>query len=164
MRLLKLLLVLFVCAAGPAVAGPLEDADAAYDKGDYATAMRLLRPFADKGNATAQNNLGFMYRNGRGVPQDYAVAVAWYRKAAEQGDAHAQYNLGAMYVHGEGVAQDYVQAHMWLNLAASRLAASEKENRDLAIKHRNIVAAKMTPAQIAEAQKLAREWKPKPER
>ena len=85
MRLLKLLLLLFVCAAGPAVAGPFEDADAAFDKGDYATAMRLWRPLADQGNAAAQYNLGLMYEQGQGVPQDYAAAVSWYRKAADQG-------------------------------------------------------------------------------
>jgi TPR repeat protein len=61
------------------------------------------------------------------------------------------------------VPQDYVQAHKWLNLAASRFPASEKENRDKAVKYRDLATAKMTPAQIAEAQKLAREWKPKSE-
>ena len=65
MRLLKLLLLLFVCAAGPAIAGPFEDADAAFDKGDYATAMRLLRPLADQGDARAQYNLGLMYVKAR---------------------------------------------------------------------------------------------------
>jgi TPR repeat protein len=68
-----------------------------------------------------------------------------------------------MYAKGEGVPQDYVQAHKWFNLAASRFPASEKENRDKAVENRDRIAAKMTPAQIAEAQKLAREWKPKPE-
>ena len=190
MRLLKLLLVLLVCAAGPAVAGPLEDGVAAYDKGDYAAALRLWRPIAEQGDASAQynlgvmyatgqgvtqdyatavswyrkaaeqgddraqHNLGFMYANGQGVPQDYAAAVSWYRKAAEQGNARAQFNLGGMYRNGQGVTQDYVQAHMWLNLAAAKGDAD-------AIKNRDIVTAKMTPAQISEAQKLARGWKPK---
>ena len=95
---------------------------------------------------------------GQGVPQDYAAAVKWNRLAAEQGDAEAQHNLGVSYHRGEGVPQDYVQAHMWFNLAASRAPASE---RDEAIKMRNVAASNMTPAQIAEAQKLAREWKPK---
>ncbi len=161
MRLLKLLLlILVVCAAGPAVAGPFEDGAAAYAKGDYGTALRLWRPLAEQGDARAQYNLGLMYTNGLGVPQDDATAVSWYRKAAEQGFAEAQFNLGSMYYGGKGVPQDYVQAHMWFNLAAARFDASEK-NRDLAVKNRDQVAAKMTPAQIAEAQKLAREWKPK---
>ena len=94
-----------------------------------------------------------MYSEGQGVPQDYAAAVKWYRLAADQGDAYAQYNLGVMYANGRGVPQDYVQAHKWYNLGA---VAGDKD----AIKNRDNVAGKMTPAQIAEAQKLAREWKP----
>jgi len=102
--------------------------------------------------------LGIMYANGRGVPQDYAEAMKWCRLAAEQGYARAQYMLGIMYANGRGVPQNDVQAHMWFNLAASRAPASE---RDEAIKMRNVAASNMTPEQIAEAQKLAREWKPK---
>ncbi len=94
------------------------------------------------------------------MKQDYAEAVKWYRKAADKGDAAAQLNLGIMYYHGRGVAQDYVEGHQWLNLAASRFLPSEAEKRDRAIKNRDIVAKKMTLSQIAEAQRLAREWKP----
>ena len=72
----------------------------------------------------------------------------------------AQNNLGTIYQGGRGVPQDYVQAHMWYNLAASRSSASDKDGRDMVVKNRDTVAAKMTPAQLAEAQKLAREWKP----
>ena len=126
---------------------------------DYADAVKWYRKAADQGDASAQVNLGVMYSNGRGVTQDYAEAVKWYRKAADQGDARAQYNLGLMYDNGQGVTQDYVQAHKWYNLAAAKFPASETEDRDKAVKNRDIVAAKMTPAQIAEAQKLAREWK-----
>ena len=90
---------------------------------------------------------------------DYAEAAKWVRLAAEQGNADAQLILGVTYGAGHGVPQDYVQAHMWSNLAASRLGA--KERRDEAVKSRDIAALNMTPAQIAEAQKLAREWKPK---
>ena len=68
--------------AGTAVAGPFEDAASAFDRGDYATAARLLRPLADQGHARAQYNLGVMYANGQGVPQDATEAVTWYRKAA----------------------------------------------------------------------------------
>ena len=104
-----------------------------------------------------------LYQLGRGVLQDYAEAARWYRKAADQADAFAQSALGGCYLMGEGVPQDYMLAHMWFNLAASRLF--DKEARDLAIKGRDeFAAARMTQAQIAEAQKLAREWKPKPER
>ena len=147
-------LMLAVSFAGSVCAGPFEDAAAAYRKGDYATALGLIQPLAEEGNVAAQFNLGVMYQLSHGVPQDNEAAVSWYRKAAEQGLAQAQYNLGVMYANGDGVAQDYAAAHMWFNLAA----ASRNKN---AVKARDIVAAQLTPAQVAEAQKLAREWKPK---
>ena len=81
--------VLSLDLAAPVAAGPFEDGIAAYSRGDYPTAMELLRPLADQGNASAQSYLGFMYENGRGVPQDDAIAVSWYRKAADQGHAPA---------------------------------------------------------------------------
>ncbi len=132
---------------------------AAYQPGHYATALREWRPLAEQGNAKAQFNLGVMYRNGEGVPQDDAKAARWYSKAAEQGDANAQNNLGVMYRIGLGVPQDYAHAHMWFNLAASKFPHGKV--RDQVVKNRDIVAGRMTPAQISEAQKLAREWKPK---
>ena len=118
-------LVLSLSLAAPVTAGPFEDGSAAYERGDYATALMVYRPLADKG------------------------------------DAKAQYNLGIMYDTGQGVSQDYVQAHKWYNLSASRASADETDVRDSAVKNRDLVAAKMTPAQIAEAQRLASEWKPK---
>lgn len=246
-------LVLALSLAAPVAAGPLEDAATARKRGDYATALRLMRPLADQGNAEAQYDLGRAYNFGQGVPEDFAEAARWFRKAAEQGhseaqlslgyaydqgegvpkdhaeaarwyrkaaeqgnstaqsnlvhmyakglgvpkdydeaarwfrkaaaqgdtsaqsalglrwsrdaaaqgDADAQFKLGVMYAKGQGVPQDYVQAHKWFNLAASRFPASDAERRGKAASGRDAVAAKMTPAQIAEAQKLAREWKPK---
>jgi TPR repeat protein len=94
-----------------------------------------------------------MYVEGRGVPQDDAEAARWYRKAAEQENEEAQRLLGEMYRDGRGVPKDYVQAYMWFNLAAARRSEPAAQGRDL-LEH------SMTPAQIAEAQKLAREWKP----
>ena len=94
--------------------------------------------------------------------QDYAESARWLRKAADQGEAMAQSYIGVMHTMGQGVPQDYVQAHKWCNLAAAHLPASKKKLRDQAVKLRDAIAAKMTPAQIAEAQKLASEWKPKP--
>ncbi len=132
---------------------------AAYQRGDYTTALSELRALAEKGNANAQFRLGVVYRKGRGVPQDYAEAMGWWRKAAEHGNATAQNNLGIMYYRGRGVPKDYVQAHMWNILAASRF--SPGEDRDDAVNHGNSLAERMTPAQISEVQKLAREWKPK---
>ncbi len=126
---------------------------------DYADAVKWYRKAAEQGMADAQYNLGLKYDNGLGVPQDYAEALKWYRKAAEQGNASAQTNLGVMYGVGEGVPQDYVQAHVWYSLAAFSFPPGE--DRDRVVKNRDIIAEKMTPAQISEAQKLAREWRPK---
>src|SRR6516225_2282200 len=99
--------LVLVALAGVAVAGPYEDGVAAYGRGDYTTALRLIRPFADQGMAAAQNNLGFMYYNGQGVPRDYAEAMKWYRLAADQGHAQAQVNLGFIYYNGQGVPRAY---------------------------------------------------------
>jgi uncharacterized protein len=146
-------LIVAVVAAGAAVAGPLEDGEAAAAVGDYAKALRIWKPLADQGNADAQNHLGFMYESGKGVTPDYARAVNWYRKAADQGYVKAQGSLAFMYEIGHGVPQDYILAHMWLNLAAS-------QGDDFAAEKRDAVAKLMTLEQVAEAQRLAREWKP----
>jgi len=125
-----------------------------------AKAVMWYRKAAEQGNAEAQFGLGHMYDERLGVPQDYAEAAKWYRRAAEQGFAEAQTNLGIMYFTGQGVPKDYVLAHMWFNRATSRYPASEISKRKRAENFRNVAASKMTSAQIAEAQRLAQEWKP----
>ena len=110
---------------------------------------------ANAGDADAQHNLGSAYDLGQGVPQDNAQAAAWFRKAAEQGHADAQHILGGLYYIGEGVPEDYVESHKWLNLAASRASA---ENQKRYAELRDAMAQLMTPAQLAEAEKLANEW------
>ena len=152
--------VILAAMVGAALAGPLEDANAALIRKDYAKALPLYRPLAANGDPSAQVNLGYMYDEGLGVPRDFGEAVKWYRRAADQGDALGQNNLANMYRDAVGVPQDYVQAHLWFNLAAQRFGSKEK--RDVAAKDRDNVAAKMTAAQIAEAQRLAQHWKPKP--
>ena len=107
---------------------------------------------AEQGDANIQVQLGAMYLLGQGVPQDNAKALAWYSKAAEQGHANAQYDLGLMYSEGKSVPQDYVEAHKWFSLAAA-------QGVRMATQFRKDVTRKMTPAQIAEAQRRAREWK-----
>ena len=161
MRALRaaVVLVLALALPAPVLAADLEAGLEAYDRGDYATALEEWRPLAEQGDADAQLGLGAMYFYGQGVPQDYAEAVKWYRLAAEQGQADAQIALGFMYFFGHGVPQDYVQAHMWYSLAAGR--SSPGEDRDQLISYRDEVEAKMSPEQIAEAERLAREWKPK---
>ena len=116
--------------------------------------INTLKQQAQKGSAQAQFNLGWMYLNGQGVPQDDVQAVKWTRLAADQGNASAQFNLGVMYDDGQGVPQDDVQAHKWYNLAAAQGDANFAKIRDL-------VAKQMTPQQIAQAQELKRNWKPK---
>jgi hypothetical protein len=101
----------------------------------------------------AQDDLADMYLKGDRVPQDYAEALRLYRLAADQGVNRAQKQLADMYLNGLGVSQDFVRAHMWLNIAAADGSRDAAINRDAVVKH-------MTPAQIAEAQSLALEWKP----
>ncbi len=124
---------------------------------DYTEALKWFRLAAAQRDAMAQANLGIMYYDGQGVPQDYTEALKWFRLAAAQRDATAQTNLGFIYTNGQSVPQDYVQAHKWFNLAAANFTA--EPDRDKAVKARDALATRMTPAQIAEAQKLAREWK-----
>jgi TPR repeat protein len=150
LRILALAIALLVL---PAVSASGQDFLKGFDaflSGDNATALREWTPLAEQGNARAQHNLGVMYDEGWGVPQNYKTAVKWWKLSAEQGDVDAQGNLGDMYANGQGLTQDNVYAHMWWNIAASL-------GHSVAAKRREIVAGKMTPAQIAEAQKLARE-------
>jgi hypothetical protein len=234
-------LLMLVSLPGAARAGPLEDAEAADRKDDYATAIPIYRSLAEKGNVSAQRRLGFFYESGVGVKRDWAEsakwfgkaadggdesavfvlsflgrrwrdrgsasatptiyelvekvaksgfavaqfslgvmyypigdpsfdatignpaeALVWYRRAAEQGDVDAQIALGMAYVDGIGVVQDNIEADKWYNIAASR-ARSADELADIATRH-NKLARTMTFSQIAEAQKLAHEWRAKPER
>jgi len=123
---------------------------------DMTQAVKWFRAAADHGNISVLPQLSYIYFNGVvGVPQNYAEAAKWDHKIIERDDFYldvrdAQEQLGEIYAKGEGVAQDYVQAYMWLNLAS---ASGDK----FASQSRDAVAAKMTPEQIAEAQKLARE-------
>ena len=185
--------LMLVAIAGAAVAGPFEDAAAASKRGDYPIALRILRPMAERGNAGAQSALGFMYEFPQGVPQDYVEAAKWHRLAAEQGDVFSQTRLGFIYEYGEGVPQNCAEAAKWFRLAADRghvveqdvlggqyfsgrgvlqdhvvaymwLSLSAAQGDRDAAETRDRVMKLMIPAQIAEAQKLAREWKPKLER
>jgi TPR repeat protein len=138
----------------------LGDADAQYSLGvsyregkgvdrDYAQAVVWWRRSAGQGHASAQSALGFMYASGQGVSEDYAQAVEWYRRAAEQGIARAQFNLGVLCGKGQGVAQDRVEAYKWMSLAAALEESAAARDR---------LAQQMTAAQIAEAERRAREW------
>jgi len=181
------LVLSIVCLTASALADFQAGLDA-YERGDYAITLREWQPLAEQGNPMAQHHLGWLYVLGRGVPQDYEEAVRWFCKAAEQGDSDAQTNLGSLYLLGDRIPQDYtealkwlraaadqgnpfaqtklgimyedahgvpqddVQAYMWFSLAAQQSNLAEAFLDDLT-KH-------MTPAQIVDAQKVAREWKP----
>ena len=159
-------------------------------RAQYEATAKELRKSADEGDASAQNRLGLLYDEGVGVPQNSRQAKEWFEKAAKQGRAGAQVNLGTLYLHGDGapqsahmalfwferaaaqryalafaklgrmyergqgVPQDLVQAHMWYNLSVAH-----GEQRAATI--RDALADQMTSGQIAEAQRLAAEWKSK---
>ncbi len=130
-----------------------------YDDGNgvpqnHEEAFRWFLLAAESGFARAQAGVGTAYMRGKGVPQDYKAALDWLRKAAERGDLMGEVALGMAYQFGQGVPQDYVLAHMWYNLASAQGNVDAGKDRDA-------LAAKMTPAQVAEAQRLAREFKPK---
>ncbi len=149
----KILLTLssaLLLSASSAWAGPFEDAMFAYEKGDYAAAVEMLRPLGEQGNITAQATLGLLYDTGYGVSHDLGEAVKWYRMAAKQGDKSARYNLGQMYDTGQGVPQDNVRAYMWFDLSVIA-------GNDTAAADRDAVAKKMTPKQIAAAKQLVSE-------
>ena len=115
-----LFVVSMCCLVATANAAPEGDAKAAYDKGDYEQALKILRPLAAQGYAVAQNNIGSMYVKGQGVAQNDQEALKWFRLAATQGYATAQNNIGGMYVKGQGVAQNYQEALKWFRLAAAQ--------------------------------------------
>ena len=109
-----LILTLFLFGATSAWSADFYKGLDAYNKGDYATALREWRPLAKQGNASAQSNLGVMYENGDGVPQDYPIAVKWYSLAAEQEFEYVQVRLGDVYYNGTlGVPRDYSTAVKW---------------------------------------------------
>jgi len=183
------LVLSIVCLAAPAWAD-FKAGEKAHHRGDYATALREWQPLAKQGQAVAQYNLGLLYANGQGVPkddaqarqwyekaanqehadaqvnlgslydygrggpQDFKMAVRWYSRSANQGNELAQRRLGLLYERGDGVPKDYVQAYMWYKLGAANGGKSGAIMRDE-------LAIRMTSDQLAEANKLAREWKPK---
>ncbi len=118
---------------------------------DDEEAVRWYRLAAEQGYAGAQYNLGLMYAEGEGVPEDDEEAVWWYRLAAEQGHASAQHKLGLMYAHGAGVPEDLVLAYMWYNLSAAQGNSRGRWDKIM-------VEQRLAREQIAEAQRLSREW------
>lgn len=123
-------------------------------KKDYVEAVNWYRKAAEQDDIEAQTSLGSCYEAGEGTAKDYVVAVKWYRRAAEQNHAGAQGFLGYCYYYGNGVTKDYVRAYMWWLLAAGQ--GDENAKKAIAI-----LESEMTRAQMAEGQKLARDFKPR---
>lgn len=103
-----------------------EDGAAAYQRGDYAEALKCFRLAADKGVAVAQLNLGLMFAAGHGVARDYAEALKWFRLAAARENADAQYAIGVAYSNGYGVSPDDAEAQKWYGLAAAQRKLSTR--------------------------------------
>ena len=143
-----------MCAAlvaNPASADPLREGIRAYLAHDYVTAARIFTDLAPQGNPVAQTYLGYMYANGKGVPQDFVVSAGWYSCASQQGVAEAQYELGLMYDKAQGVPQDYVAAYALVNLAVAKAGPQ----REPWARVRDAIASKLSLAERTKAQQLS---------
>ena len=154
-------LILFIGIAVSHVAGADELADgvAAFDRGDYASAERILRPLAERGVPYAQYQLAVMYEDGRGIRQDEREAARLYRLAAERGLAVAQANLAVFYEQGRGVPRDLVQALLWYELAAE--GESQTRRRDRIVRERDRLRRRLSPHQLDQAEAMRVAWRPR---
>src|SRR5512141_1786203 len=118
--------------ARPIFAGPIEDSIKAYRGGDYKTAYQLVQPQAEKGDADAQFILGYLYDEGKGVPQDYAEAAKWYGRAAKQGNKAARHNLGLINDQGQ-VSKDRAEMGKWHRRAVEPGKAAARSNSNLGL-------------------------------
>ena len=121
---------------------------------DQGKARELLLRAAKQGYPDAQHALGHMYLHGWGGAKDASEGARWVKEVAEQGNVEAQVLLAALFLTGEGVKKDETAAYMWLSVEGSRGDADTKRLRDILSRH-------MSSEQIANAEKLAKEWKPK---
>ena len=139
--------------APAAQAGSWEDATAAFARKEYAAALKLMQPLAEKGNALAQYRIATMHKMGLGVSKDAKEAKKWSRLAARQGNADAQALLGSLYYKAEGgESPDVVRAYMWYEVSSEQ-GSSEAKSEITA------VAKDMTPQQLAEAREKAQKCK-----
>ncbi len=139
---------------------------------DYVQAYKWSRAAADQDDPLGEFTIATVNALGNGRPVDAREALVWARKAAEQDCeskfrlpaicAQAQAMLGDGYLVGAGVPQDYIYAYMWANLAAATLPA-DNAMKKVATTTRDLAASQMTREQMGEAQRLAREWKPRRE-
>lgn len=144
--LLALGLALGLAGALAADHPELSEGDEAYSAGNYEQAASLYRKDAELGVTAAQLSLAVMYLDGLGVPQDFKEAAKWFEQATAYGNAEAQHSLGQLYAEGKGVVKDLVQADKWFRLAGATGSVAEVEKQ-------------MSQEQIAQAARLAEEWK-----
>lgn len=161
------LIVSFIAIASALAQSSLEadmrTAAGAYERKDMATAVRLWKIWADKGNAEARTLLGAMYWSGEGVPRDHRQAARLYLQAANQGYARAQNDIGFMLGFGEGIPpRDDVEAYKWISLAIANYTAKNQDRLDQAKEDLATLAKHMTAAQISEAERRVKLWKPAP--
>jgi TPR repeat protein len=133
-------------------APPSNPLAAAFQRGDYATVLRILRPKAMAGNASAQHNLGFMYEKGYGVPRNPAIAASWYQKSANQGYPAGQLALGRLYFEGDGLQRDLVEAYKWMYLAG--------RGTSKAFGYLRVIGNMLTYDQMSTAMYRAQSWTP----
>ena len=167
MKLIVSALMAFLLASSPLAAQNLEadmkQAAGAYERKDMATAVRIWKTWAGKGNAEARTLLGAMYWSGEGVPRDHKEAARLYLLAANQGYARAQNDIGFMLGFGEGVPpRNDVDAYKWLSLAVNGYTAKNQDRLAQARKDLATLTSRMTPAQIAEAERRIKAFKPVP--
>ncbi|MFO1082345.1 MAG: tetratricopeptide repeat protein [Reyranellaceae bacterium] len=168
MKRIMLLAAALAIAASPVLAQASLEADlrtaaAAYERKDMATAARLWTIWAERGNAEARTLLGAMYWSGEGVRRDHKEAARLYLLAAHQGYARAQNDIGFMLGFGEGVPpHDDVEAYKWLTLAIAGYTAKNQDRLDQAKRDLASLSKRMTRAQIAEAERRAKAFKPVP--
>jgi hypothetical protein len=145
-----------VQAFGKEAPGDIEG-DRRNARGDYAGAIRLWRPLANAGDVNAEYNMGVMYDMGHGVPKNDVQAAAWYRKAADKGMGNAMINLVALIAGHARSPADLVPAYMWLVIAQNHdpSVASDVE-QDM-----NRMMSLMSRRQIAQAENMARYWRPR---
>ena len=126
---------------------------------DYKKALNLFQKLAKQNNIEAQYTLGQMYYDGNGVTKDYIEAVKWWEISADKGESLSQDALAEAYYNGKGVEKNYILAYKWFNIFKAN--NSESLNKTLNINgYLEALEKQMTPEEIAEAQKLSREWKP----
>jgi hypothetical protein len=154
-RILLASVFLLYCPLSFAAAETVKEGFDEATRGNYVTALKILLPLAEKGDADAQNSVGLMFANGKGLPLDYEQAAEWYRKAASQGLAAAQYNLGVMYFNGRGVPLDYEQAAAWYLKSADQGLAVAQNN--IGVLYNNGQGVSKDYAQAAEWYRKAAE-------